>query len=68
MLRPLTPAGACGPWTPLSLRADSLVGGSAPKPPKLPILEISQNLTTGHLRFTLLMYIHSLFSWSDLAG
>ena len=49
---PLTPAGACGPWTPLSLRQSGAPPPN-PKPPKLPILIISQNLATGHLRFTL---------------
>ena len=60
---PLTPAGACGPWTPLSLRQS---GGSAPKPPKLPILEISQNLTTGHLRFTPKPYLRGSHFYDSL--
>ena len=51
-LRPLDPDPAKPP----------AVGGSAPKPtkpPKLPIVEIFQNLTTGHLRFTRGAYTYS---------
>ena len=46
-LHPIDPRKGPRPLDPAKPPA---VGGPAPKPPKLPILEISQNLTTGHLR------------------